>query len=257
MVLISQKRPAHVVLVKEFGRRMAVIDGEQVTSLEPAANFADPVARFQPCFGVLALAQNNTLRRKILGDGTSRKRRQNIHKVPVAEAGENLFQRATNHHDPMYGQRIDQLVGKEAACGDVGWNFGPSGKVPGGRMALGMHRGLLAPRRGALHRGVAQDIIKSRELRLAKIENVASEPPGAGPRLNKRKFRRTAKTFPHLSELSRQETGKDGMHVDTCVVVCETLGLRFAVIAVDRMVEAFAHVVRERKRAEAANAVGK
>ncbi len=47
------------------------------------------------------------------------------------------------------------------------------------------------------------------------------------------------------------------MHVDARVVVGETLGLRFAVITMDRMVEAFAHVVREREGAESANAFGK
>jgi hypothetical protein len=47
------------------------------------------------------------------------------------------------------------------------------------------------------------------------------------------------------------------MHVDACVVVGETAGLRFAVIAVGRMVKALAHVIREREGAEAADAVGK
>ena len=122
---------------------------------------------------------------------------------------------------------------------------------------LSVHHCLFAPQGRALHGDVAKGLIKNRELRLAKIECLRSEPPGTRARLNKHKFRRAAEILPHLHELSRQETGKDGMHVDTCVVVCETLGLRFAVIAVDRMVEAFAHVVRERKRAEAANAVGK
>ena len=55
MVLISQKRPAHVALVKEFGRRMAVIDGEHVTSFEASGDFSDPVACFQPCFGVASV----------------------------------------------------------------------------------------------------------------------------------------------------------------------------------------------------------
>jgi hypothetical protein len=47
------------------------------------------------------------------------------------------------------------------------------------------------------------------------------------------------------------------MHVDARVVVGETLGLRLAVISVDRVVEAFAHVIRECEGTEAANAVGK
>src|SRR5207249_11070019 len=65
MVLISKKSPAHVVIVEQIGGRMAVIDGEHIAALEAAADFTDPVARFQSRFGVLALAQSDALHRKI------------------------------------------------------------------------------------------------------------------------------------------------------------------------------------------------
>ncbi len=94
---------------------MPVVDREHVTSFEAAADFSDPIARFQPRLGLLAFAQSDALHRKILGYGASRERRQNVHKVPVAEADENLFQRASIHHDPMHRQRIDQFIGKETA----------------------------------------------------------------------------------------------------------------------------------------------
>ncbi len=91
--------------------------------------------------------------------------------------------------------------------------------------------------------------------------------PGAGPRknrergqrarLNEHEFRRTAEVLPHLNKLPGKQTAKDGMHVDACVVVRETLGFCLAVIPFDRMVEALAHIVREGEGAEAANAVGK
>ena len=157
----------------------------------------------------------------------------------------------------MHRQRIHQFIGKEAACHDVRRNCSRTREAPSGRVALRVFRGLFAPRGRMLYSDIAQRLIKCCELGFAKIEHLASKPPHTRARLNKHKFRRAVEMSPHLRELSRQETGKDGMHVDTCVVVGETLGLRFAVIAVDRMVEAFAHVVRERKRAEAANAVGK
>src|SRR5260370_366441 len=51
-VLISQERAAHVVLVEQVGVRMAVVDRDHVTASETPADFADPVARFQPRFGV-------------------------------------------------------------------------------------------------------------------------------------------------------------------------------------------------------------
>ena len=124
-------------------------------------------------------------------------------------------------------------------------------------MALRTNRGLFAARGTALHGDVAQGIIKCRELGLAEIENVDSASSHTRARLNEHKFRRTAEVLPHLNKLPGQETAKDGMHVDACVVVRETLGFCLAVIPLDRMVEALAHIVREREGAEAANAVGK
>src|SRR5260370_40214131 len=120
-----------------------------------------------------------------------------------------------------------------------------------------VNRCLFAPQSRALHGDVAQRIVKSRKFRLAKIENLGSKTPGTRSRLNKHEFRRVVESFPHFCELPRQETGKDGMYVSAGVVVRETPGLRFAVIAMDRMIETFAHVVRERKGALATSSVGK
>src|SRR5260370_11588773 len=75
-------------------------------------------------------------------------------------------------------------------------------------------------------------------------------------RFNDRKFLRAAEAFPHFGELASQQTAKDGMHVGTGVVISETRVLAFAVITVDRMVEAFAHVIRESERAVAADPPG-
>ena len=157
----------------------------------------------------------------------------------------------------MHRQRIDQFVGKEATHGNARRNLGRSGKAPGGHMALRATRGLFAARGTALHGDVAQGIIKCRELGLAKIENVDSASSHARARLNEHEFRRTAEVLPHLNKLPGKETAKDGMHVDACVVVRETLGFSLAVIPLDRMVKALAHIVREREGAKAANAVGK
>src|SRR5260370_32632841 len=129
--------------------------------------------------------------------------------------------------------------------------------MPNSHVPFRVNRCLFVPRGRALHSDVAQRIIKSRKFRLAKIEKLRSKPPCARSRLDERKFRGMAEAFPHLGELPSQKTGKNGMHINAGVVVGETLGLRFAVIAMDRMIEAFAHVVRERKGAVAANAVGK
>src|SRR6266705_146101 len=82
------------------------------------------------------------------------------------------------------------------------------------------------------------------------------EAPRACARFNDRKFLRASAALPHFSALAKQQTAKDGMHVGTGVVIGETRLLGFAVITVDRMVEAFAHVIRECERAVAADPLG-
>src|SRR5882757_3179427 len=68
MLSVSKQRPAHVMIVEKIRRRMPIINRQHVTALQPPPDFRDPVASFQPCFGVLSVAQSNILRRKILSD---------------------------------------------------------------------------------------------------------------------------------------------------------------------------------------------
>ena len=95
------------MLVKQVGRGMAVVDREHVAALQSPADFADPVARFQPCFGVLAFAHSDPLGCKIFRDRASRHRRQNVHKASVAEVDKNLLHRAAVHCHSVHRQRID------------------------------------------------------------------------------------------------------------------------------------------------------
>src|ERR1700730_8608737 len=83
------------------------------------------------------------------------------------------------------------------------------------------------------------------------------QPPDAGAGFDEREFRGTAEMLPHFRELPGQEPSKDGMDIDARVVVGNARGFALAVVAVDGMVETFAHEVRERQRAVPADAVGK
>src|SRR5260370_2913380 len=127
--------------------------------------------------------------------------------------------------------------------------------MPGVGVTIRSNPCLFTPRGRALYGNVAQCTIKIREVRLAKIEHLPGEPPNSRASFNKRKFRGAPEAAPHLGKLSRQKTRKNGMHIDAGVVVGESLQLRFAVIAVYRTVQAFAHVIRERQRAEAPDAL--
>src|SRR6266567_3085139 len=129
--------------------------------------------------------------------------------------------------------------------------------MPGVGVALRLNPCLLPPRGRTLHGNVAKRSIELRQLCFAKIQNLPGEPPHSSAPLNKRKFRRTAEAAPHLGELSRQKTRKNGMNIDACVVISESLRFCFAVIAVHRMVQAFPHIIRERHLAEAPDALCK
>src|SRR6266481_593379 len=67
-------------------------------------------------------------------------------------------------------------------------------------------------------------------------------------RFDEREFLWVAEMFPHLRELPGEKSSKDRVDIHARVVVGETLGFRFAVVPLNRMVEAFAHVVGEQFR---------
>src|SRR6266436_8219439 len=75
-------------------------------------------------------------------------------------------------------------------------------------------------------------------------------------RFDEREFLGPAEMFPHLRELPGEKSSKDRVNIHARVVVGETLGFRFAVIPMNRMVEAFAHVVGECERAKSPNTIG-
>ena len=83
------------------------------------------------------------------------------------------------------------------------------------------------------------------------------KPPYTRTCFDKSKFRWTVKVFPHFAELSRQQPSKDGMNIHASVVIGEARGFRLAVIAVDRMIQAFAHEIGECDGPIAADTIGK
>src|SRR5580693_9052376 len=172
MVSVSEEGAPHVVLVKEFGRTMTVINGKHIASIEPPADFTDPVASFEPGFGVLSLLQSDALCCEILGDRASRKRCCNIYKVSIVEADEYFSQPAVLHHDSVHRQRINQFIGKEAALRNMRRNFDGSREMASVGVSFQSRCRLLAPRGGAFHSDITQRIVKSGEFRSAEIQNV-------------------------------------------------------------------------------------
>src|SRR5260370_18878374 len=190
---------------------------------------------------MLAFLQSDALRRKIFADRASRKRRDRIYKSPVAEGRENLLQFMGSYDNSMHGQRIDQLIREDAACGDLRRKFHGSSEMPRSSMTLRSHGCLLAAQSGPLHCDVSQRAVKIRELGFGKIENVLGEPASTRARFHKRKSLWPPEVLPHFRKLPRKQTPKDRVDIHTLVVIREALGFYFAVIAVHRMVNASPH----------------
>src|SRR5882724_3358265 len=136
MILIREERAAHVMVVEKFRGAMTVVDREDVSALEAAPDFRDPVARFESGFRLLAFVKNDSLRREIFSDGATGKFRDVIHKSPVPESNENLFRRAALQDHAVNGQRVNQLIGEKTASGDVKWDLGGNGGVSRFRVLL-------------------------------------------------------------------------------------------------------------------------
>src|SRR2546428_928717 len=202
---------------------------------------------------MLAFIQSNALRRKIFADRASRKWRDDIHKLLVFIPREDLLQRTFFHHHTVHRQRIDQLIREDAACGNLCRKLDGSPEMPRIRMTLRSHGCLLAAQSGALHRDVKQRAVEIREPGFGKIENVPGEPAGTRARFHHQKSLWPFEVLPHFRKLPAKQPAKDWMHVRARVVIREALRFWFAVIAVHRMVQAFAHVISERNWAVAAD----
>jgi len=124
MTLIREERAAHVMVIEEFRGAMTVVDRKNVSALEAAAYFGDPVAGLQSGFSVLPFLQRGACRREIFSDGTSGKFREVIHKSSVPKPNEKLFWRAAFKDHAVDGQRVRQLIGEETASENVEWDLG-------------------------------------------------------------------------------------------------------------------------------------
>jgi len=150
MILIREQRAAHVMAVQEFRSAMTVVNRENVSALEAAPDFRDPVARFQSGFSLLAFTKNDSLRREIFRDGASGKFRDVIHKSPVLEPNENFFWGAALQGYAVDGQRVDQLIGEKTASGNVEWDLGGNSGVSRFRVLLQLQSSLFAAGSGTL-----------------------------------------------------------------------------------------------------------
>ena len=147
--------------------------------------------------------------------------------------------------DAVDGERVEKLVGEEAARRNASGNFDGWAALPFLDEAREASRKLVAAGRRALDSDVAKRVVKLRKLGLRKFEDVAGEPAHASASFDKKKFGGTIKLLPHFGELASQQAAKDGMDIDTGVVVGETLRFTTTVITMHRVVETLAHVFGE------------
>src|SRR5215472_943916 len=256
MLLIRQERPAHVPFVEELCRTMTVIDGQHESALDAPADFRNPVARFESRFRLLAFAKRDVLHRKIVVEDARGNRGEHIDKSPVVAGHQDFLHFARRHHHTIDSQGIDQFIREDAARPNLRGNFLGNPHLTGRRIPLQPLRSMLAPRRRTLHRDVTQRGGKIRQLFFAEIQDVPGEPPHARPRFHQQKLFRPLELLPHLGKFAPEQPAKNRMHVHTRVVIGEPLRFLFAVIAVHRMVQAFAHEVGKTDGAVAAHALG-
>src|SRR5271157_6506835 len=115
MFRVSKQGARHVVRIEKVGGFVAVVNGQNKTALQAPRDFADPVAGLEAGFGLLAFFEGNVLRGEILADGTGGKRHQEFHEGAAVVADENLLKPAILLPDTMHGERVEKLVGKNAA----------------------------------------------------------------------------------------------------------------------------------------------
>ena len=147
MLPVSQQRAAHVALVEELRRAMAVINGQHKSPRDAPPDFRDPIARFEPRFRVLAFVQCDALRRKIFVDRARGNRRDHIYKFFVVATHTNFLQHAFAHHHAVHGQRVDQFIRENAARGNLRCNLRRNPQAARRRVAFQSRSSLLAPRR--------------------------------------------------------------------------------------------------------------
>src|SRR6266436_1347934 len=104
---------------------------------------------------------------------------------------------------------------------------------------------------------VVQRIEKIGKVGLGEFEDVSGEAAGAGGGFDEQEFGGAIELTPHFSELAGEETSEDGMDVHAGVIVAEAANLGLRIVAMDRVIEALAHIFGEGDGAEAANAFGK
>ena len=156
----------------------------------------------------------------------------------------------------MHGQRVEKLVGKNAAGGDVGRDFEGGVALPFLKKRRELHGHLIAARGRTLHGHIAQRGVKVRQLLLREFQNVLRQTAHARGGFHQQKLGGAIELLPHFGELARQQAAKDRMHVGTGVVIGEARGFRLAVVTVNRMVKALPHVLGKGDGAKAADAFG-
>src|ERR1700730_8465584 len=164
MVSIRQERATHVLVVEKLRGAVAVVNREDVPSLETTADFGDPVAGLEPRFGMLSFAESDALHREILGDGAGGGRCNAFHKGAFRESHKDLSEPAALHKDAMNGQCIKKLVREQTPCRDTRRDLDGSREVSGSCVPLQACRRLFAARSGALHGHITQGAVKSRKL---------------------------------------------------------------------------------------------
>ena len=156
----------------------------------------------------------------------------------------------------MDRKRIEQFVRKDAADRDASGKLQRGATLPCFGKGREMPGQLIATRGGTFDSNIVQSAEEFRQAGLREFENVAGEAAGARSGFHQQEFLGTIENLPHFRELAREKTPEDwaDIHAGEVIMIAASFGLR--IVAIERVIEALAHVLGESDGTVAPDAFG-
>ena len=150
MIGVGEDCACHVVGIEQVGGFVAVVNRKHEAMIDAASDFADPVAGFEAGFRVLAILKRDLLCDEIFGDGTSGKRHGQFGEASAIPGDENFAEGVFLLKDAVDGERVEKLVGEDAARRNASGNFDGWAALPFLNEAREARRQLVGARRRAV-----------------------------------------------------------------------------------------------------------
>ena len=128
---VRAQRPASPRRRVQLGRRIAVVDEEHESALQPDRGVGGPGVEAEADLGGLAIRQADSLGRESLRQRLAGRCFGKLHEVSVPPTDEDFLEPTLALEHPVNRQGIEELVGQDAAgpCRAVAFDIGPEAVV--------------------------------------------------------------------------------------------------------------------------------